>query len=529
MRPINTIENSFSRTYKEITARPINQSGMGLLRDWFETQDWSKNIQLDSVNEKAALLMTQILEALDKYLPKKVIRIASDDKPWYTQHLKKLDRRRRREYNKNRRSQKYRQLNSNYLDKVSRAKKKYKRTMIDDIKEARPGQWYSILKRISRYDQGKSHDIQVEEISHLSPQEQAERIADNQAQISNSYKSVELKDIPIPHFSVEDIPQFTPSQVKQYIYRLKSRKSTPLGDIPVKILKEFALEISLPLCDLINSSIKKGHWADCFKKEIITPIPKEYPVLKMDMLRPISALLSFNKIQEMIIVDLIVRDMTAKLDPTQYGNRKRTSITHYLVRMLHRILSETDKNSRKEIKAVLCTFVDWQQAYSRQSHVLGVQSFAENGVRPSLLPLLTNYFQSREMRVKWQGKLSEPRQMPGSGAMGSTIGNWEFDSQTNHNADCVPEEDRYKFVDDLTVLEVINLLNIGISSFNCKQQVPSDLPIHGQVVDSCHLKSQEYLDRINLWTDAQQMIISDKKTKSMIVNFTNFSFIQGSN
>ena len=364
MRPINTIENSCLRTYKEITVRPINQSRMGLLRDWFETQDWSKNIQLDSVNEKAALLMTQILEALDQYLPKKVIRIASDDEPWYTQHLKKLDRRRRREYNKNRRSQKYRQLNSNYLDKVSRAKKKYKRTMIDDIKEARLGQWYSILKRISRYDQGKSHYIQVEEISHLSPQEQAERIADNQAQISNSYKSVELNDIPIPHFSVEDIPQFIPSQVKQYIYRLKSRKSTPLGDIPVKILKEFALEISLPLCDLINSSIKKGHWADCFKKEITTPIPKEYPVLKMDMLRPISALLSLNKVQEMIIVDLIVRDMTAKLDPTQYGNRKRTSITHYLVRMLHRILSETDKNSRKEIKAVLCTFVDWQQAYS---------------------------------------------------------------------------------------------------------------------------------------------------------------------
>ena len=161
--------------------------------------------------------------------------------------------------------------------------------------------------------------------------------------------------------------------------------------------------------------------------------------------------------------------------------------------------------------------MDWQQAYSRQSHILGVQSFAKNGVRPSLLPILTNYFQSREMRVKWQGKLSKPRQMPGSGAMGSTLGNWEFDSQTNHNADCVPREDRYKFVDDLSVLEIINLLNIGISSFNCKQQVPSDLPLHGQFVDSRQLKSQEYLDRINLWTDAQEMIISEKKTKTMIV------------
>ena len=64
----------------------------------------------------------------------------------------------------------------------------------------------------------------------------------------------------------------------------------------------------------------------------------------MDMLRPILALLSFNKVQEMIWVELIVSDMTAKLDPTQYRNREKTSITHYLLRMLHQILSETDKN-----------------------------------------------------------------------------------------------------------------------------------------------------------------------------------------
>ena len=110
--------------------------------------------------------------------------------------------------------------------------------------------------------------------------------------------------------------------------------------------------------------------------------------------------------------------------------------------------------------------------------------------------------------------------MPGSGAMGSTIGNYEFDSQTTHNADCVPLEDKYKFVDDLSVLEIVNLVNIGLSSYNCKKQVPSDLPTHGQFVDPNQLKTQEYLNKINIWTENQQMIISEKKTKSMIVNFT---------
>ena len=166
-------------------------------------------------------------------------------------------------------------------------------------------------------------------------------------------------------------------------------------------------------------------------------------------------------------------------------------------------------------------FIDWKQAYSRQSHILGVKSFILNGVRPSLIPVLISYFQSREMRIKWHGTLSQPRKMPGSGAMGSSIGNQEFSSQTNHNSDCVPKENRFKFVDDLSVLEILNLISIGIEPFDIMKQVPNDLPIHGQFVDSQKLKSQEYLNEINRWTVQQEMIISEKKKKAMIVNFTN--------
>ena len=105
--------------------------------------------------------------------------------------------------------------------------------------------------------------------------------------------------------------------------------------------------------------------------------------------------------------------------------------------------------------------------------------------------------------------------------MGANLGNWEFLSQTNHNADCVPVEDRFKFVDDLSTIEVINLLTIGLSSLNMKNHIPSDVPVHGQFVDATNTKSQKYLDKINLWTENQKIIISQKKTKAMIVNFTD--------
>ena len=75
-------------------------------------------------------------------------------------------------------------------------------------------------------------------------------------------------------------------------------------------------------------------------------------------------------------------------------------------------------------------------------------------------------------------------------------------------------------MDDLTALEVISLLNIGLSSYNFKQHVPSDVPENGYFMDSKNLKSQSHLDQINQWTNNQKMKLNTTKTKAMLINFT---------
>ena len=117
------------------------------------------------------------------------------------------------------------------------------------------------------------------------------------------------------------------------------------------------------------------------------------------------------------------------------------------------------------------------------------------------------------MRVKFSGETSDTRQQPGSGAQGASLGNHEFSSQTNNNADSVPISDRYKFVDDLSTLEKINLLSIGLASHNTRHQVPSDIPTHGQVVSNQNLKTQGYLDKISTWTTNQRMILNEEKNQ----------------
>ena len=55
--------------------------------------------------------------------------------------------------------------------------------------------------------------------------------------------------------------------------------------------------------------------------------------------------------------------MEGKMDPTQFGNQYGLSIQHYLVKMIHKILSDTDR----ETTAVLAIFLDWKDAFPNTS------------------------------------------------------------------------------------------------------------------------------------------------------------------
>ena len=93
-------------------------------------------------------------------------------------------------------------------------------------------------------------------------------------------------------------------------------------------------------------------------------------------------------------------------------------------------------------------------------------------------------------------------------------------SQSNDNANCIDPKDRFKFVDDLSFIEVVRLLSVGIASYNTKFHVSSNLPSHNQIIPAKHLKSQQYLNIINNWTKKKKMKLNEKKTKNIIFNFS---------
>ena len=135
---------------------------------------------------------------------------------------------------------------------------------------------------MTAHDQHKNQDVIIPDITHLSNKDQAEKIAEYIAKIPNEYDQLRTEDIVVSAIDVKDIPQFTEVQVWEKLTQLKTNKSTIKGDISVRIYKEFAAHIVEPLTHVFNSSLLKGEYPTIYKFEISTPVPKKFPVEKLD-------------------------------------------------------------------------------------------------------------------------------------------------------------------------------------------------------------------------------------------------------
>ena len=61
---------------------------------------------------------------------------------------------------------------------------------------------------------------------------------------------------------------------------------------------------------------------------------------------------------------------------------------------------------------------------------------------------------------------------------------------------------------------------MGLSSYNFREHVASDNPMHGQYVAPENLKTQKYISTLDTWSTEHKMKLNKKKTTIMLINFT---------
>ena len=201
----------------------------------------------------------------------------------------------------------------------------------------------------------KQEDIEVEEIKDLSNEEQANKIAQKFASISQEYEPLDVDKLNLPSFCEEDIPVITEAEVLETLESMNMNKAGRKEDIPARIYKHFATIFCAPITHMINCAIREGKWPSFLKSEKVTPIPKISRPQYIKDLRPISGLFNMSKILEKITCKLVLADMKKHIDPSQFAGQKKLSTEHYLVKMLDAIMRAIDNN---DSKAVIALFVD---------------------------------------------------------------------------------------------------------------------------------------------------------------------------
>ena len=130
MNPITKFNNRIERKKKIVKIRPKPDSKLSLFENWIKQFNWRDLYSLETAHEKAEFFQNTLESKFDEFFPLKSIKFCNDDQPFFTSQLKILDRKRKNEYKKHRKSAKYHRLNKQFKKKCRMAKQKFYKNMI---------------------------------------------------------------------------------------------------------------------------------------------------------------------------------------------------------------------------------------------------------------------------------------------------------------------------------------------------------------------------------------------------------------
>ena len=266
---------------------------------------------------------------------------------------------------------------------------------------------------------------------NLNSHEAAEQIAEHFSRISQEYPPLTMETLPervkvkVVNPEIETkVPNLSEHEVFTRICGANKPKSGVPGDLPRKLVSEFAPGLSTPICAIFNNILetsKQGvaKWPATWRQEYGTPLQKKADPQTEDDLRVISLTPFFSKVMEKFVVIWLMGFIGKKIDPKQFGGLKGNSIAHYMIELINFILYNQDYY---QPIAVLACSVDFSKAFNRQNHNLLITKLSDLGVPGWLLNLVMGFLSQRSMVVRYKGVTTESKPLPGGGPQGTLLG-----------------------------------------------------------------------------------------------------------
>lgn len=306
-----------------------------------------------------------------------------------------------------------------------------------------------------------------------------------------------LRNVPATHLHCFKFFEISEKNLIHTVQKLKPKRSTGYDDIPITVIKQNIHYLKQPFTYLVNMSLKKGVFPDCYKIAKIKPLFKKGEKNLPENYRPVSLLPCMSKILESVVKNQVTvyAAENSIISENQYGFQKNLNTTeaiHNLVKNVNHILD--DKSHP------LAIFCDLSKAFDCVDHCVLIEKLDYYGISGISNRWFTSYLKDRKFYVELEhlerdtleNISSSTRTINCGVPQGSILGPVLFLIYINDLADNFPELKFTIFADDTNFL------------LNKKSLV--DLRIDGA----------DILDRIYKWFTANKLVLNVDKTFSVL-------------
>ena len=408
----------------------FNHTNWDNFREALENAELEKCTESNDINISCEQLTNRIMEIAKHIIPNKTITIRPNDKPWYTEDLRRQRRIKDRLYQKAKTKKTvaawtlFNQTRNLYYQGIKNAKQQYdstKYTLLVDEGKRNSKKWWHILKSLL----GQTSDSEIPpllcDLEIITDDKEKASAFNNffagAAQLDDTNAELPVLD----HYDgpiLEDIT-VTRQDVMDQLIALDTSKAYGPDGLSPKLLKEGRLAIAPVLCKLYNKSLHACSVPHLWKRANVIPIHKKGKRELMNNYRPVSLISSGAKIFEKIVFKYIFNHFKDNflISLWQSGFLPGRSTVTQLTELYHSFCKAVADG--KEVRVV---FLDISKAFDRVWHKGLLTKLHNFGIRGRLLDWFTDYLKERYQRVVLSGQCSDWAELKSGVPQGAVLG-----------------------------------------------------------------------------------------------------------
>ena len=381
--------------------------------------------QTYSVQDLYTKFCTHIKDMLNKHVPQGLTRTRSDV-PWLTRDLKRMCRKKRRFYNRAKKTGQTRHwsIYKECADKVKKDLRKAHWQHINNIllaaeNDKNPKPFWNYIKSQNQDSTG---------VAPLKSNNQLYSGAYDRASIlSKQFKSVFTKDnaeskntAPYgPNYPCMSEFTITEFGVQKLLSAINPSKAGGPDEVPCRVLKELADELAPVLTHIFQQSIKSGEVPAEWKMQWVTPIYKKGPKCEAANYRPVSLTCVTSKLLEHIICTQIRGhlDKHGILSPFQHGFRARHSCETQLAVTFHDLADLNDQMHQIDI-----AILDFSKAFDVVPHTRLLNKLQFYGISSEVCNWIREFLSGRKQRIMVDGVFSQEESVDSGVPQGTVLG-----------------------------------------------------------------------------------------------------------